>query len=322
MNPNHETMRIITNWVLTLADVCAHGDGKPSKNVIAAYASVLGQSFPSAAFTAQSLAHVTHGRKWFPAVGEIGPLMAEWWQGHKPASAPMLTDGRGQPDGWEDMDQHWVNFWNKRHTEISKLQPRKADFERDRLASLIRQRSPLAALFLGLTSPPPTKLTPERCDAIVRSVRQQSAMPPVPHAIAGFSVEMPRKALADVTLTPEQLLEARRRNGVLTVPDSLLGPEKVAPVVPHRSSANREEAVIGRQGGEAADDFKIGADTSPPRVSRPNVVAFPRPPTPTTPEETTAQQTKPDNEQIDAPSWQTDDASWDCVSRSFAGEPA
>jgi hypothetical protein len=179
MTPNNETLRIIASWVTRIADVCAQSDGKPSQEAIGTYAIVLGQTFPSAAFTAESLAHVVDGQKWFPPVAEISTLLARWWNVHRPRSSHAIVDG--SQAGLDDMDRSWVRLWDKRNIEISELEDRRnQDFQRERLASLIRKESPRAAAALGLVARPEQRLSREAAAAIVARVRDSLAAPRVP----------------------------------------------------------------------------------------------------------------------------------------------
>ena len=84
---NAESLRIIAGWINNYAESTRHGEeGRPTKNKLALYASLLAKDFPSGAFTLDSLHYVVHGNEWFPAYDVIRKGLAEWWERHKPTS--------------------------------------------------------------------------------------------------------------------------------------------------------------------------------------------------------------------------------------------
>ena len=206
MTPNVETLRIITGWLTSLAEATAHRERKPGKDAIALYASILGQSFPSGAFTAESLAHVTSTEQWWPAVGALTPLIGAWWNDHKPRSAPAI--GHERPEGWTDMEEGWVRYWHTRNREIALLDdPRRADFERGRVASLIRTHSPRAWERISGEKQSFGKAPSQaEVDAVARHAamaRMPVQPPPAPRQ------RFAQPVVADVTLTGDTLVAVR-----------------------------------------------------------------------------------------------------------------
>ena len=209
LTPNPTTLAIISGWVTHLADLTAHSDGKPSKDAIAAYATVLGQTFPSAAFTAESLAYAVEGREWFPAVSVVSAAVRDWWNQHKPQCAAAITDQRTKPIGWEEADQRWVDFWFKRREEIRGLEdPRQGTFQGERLVSLIRCQSPRAAEFLGWDKPVVKPANEAEADAILARVHRATRPPAAPHGENAWPEQPSAPVSRPAFLTREQILVA------------------------------------------------------------------------------------------------------------------
>jgi len=113
----------------------------------------LAETFPSGAFTLESLDFVTRGNEWFPAVAILSPRIAEWWNAHRPQSAPLIRGDVTLPAGWEPRDDNWLRYWHatvakRREAEIAlgaklaTIHPTQHPVAR--LASLVREQSPLA----------------------------------------------------------------------------------------------------------------------------------------------------------------------------------
>jgi len=217
MNPDQTTLKIITSWITRLADVTSHSDGKPSKDTIATYATVLGQTYPSAAFNVESMAFASGRLEWFPPVSVAAKLINEWWNDHKPRSAPAIaaTGAHAKPAGWEDMDTNWLNFWHKRDGEIGDLDDRDAQhFKRSRLQSLVRQQSFRAAQWLGFTPKPENPVSAEEAAEIIARHRVRSIPKPPAQPPRQLMPEAPFRLPLSSVMLPEHLAKARELAGV------------------------------------------------------------------------------------------------------------
>lgn len=77
-----------------------------------AYATMLIESFPAAAFTAKSLEAVARQCKFFPAYAEVIQHLGAWWKENRPtvlAIAGPDTEYVMQPSDWS-----WVRHWDNR----------------------------------------------------------------------------------------------------------------------------------------------------------------------------------------------------------------
>jgi len=158
-----QSLHIIAKWLAKLAAISnlpADLSAKDLKLKFETEAQLLGAALPSGAFTDASLAHVAEGNPWFPPYDTIRARLAEWWRDHRPASAPMLADNRAKPSGWDKRDGEWLDFWHRRCREIGQISdPGVAEFQRTRLASLIRQMSPRA--WTHIDGPQPGRGMPQ-----------------------------------------------------------------------------------------------------------------------------------------------------------------
>ena len=212
MTPNHATLKIITGWLASLADVTSHGsEGRPSKDVLATYASLLGQDFPSSAFTAESLRYVIGTEAWWPAMATITKRIGDWWRDNRPASAPRI--GYDGAAAMSDEDEIWVAFHQRRMPEIALLEDWRARaFQETRLLSLIKARSLPA--WHAVTGKSPEVFTPPSPEmlAAIRALIEGMRSPDA--KAQEFATRKPR----DVSLKGEALQEVRNRHSVVEIP--------------------------------------------------------------------------------------------------------
>ena len=209
MIPNATTMHIISRWLRDLALV-SNLPGDLTKDALKAkletYAGMLAMEFPSGAFTAESLQAVAIGNPWFPAYDTIRTRVLGWWNENKPRCAPAI--GRQRPEGWTEMDEGWLRYWHTRNREIALLDDRRrADFERGRVASLIRTHSPRAwERISGERQSVGKAPSQAEVDAVARHVAT-ARMPVQPSAAPHQRFAQP--AVADVSLKGDALVAAR-----------------------------------------------------------------------------------------------------------------
>jgi hypothetical protein len=81
---------------------------------------MLGQDFPSSAFTTDSLHAVVQGAEWFPPYDTIRQRVGDWWRDHRPACVralpgPYTTAASAADLTGRDLD--WLNYFHKRAAE-------------------------------------------------------------------------------------------------------------------------------------------------------------------------------------------------------------
>lgn len=141
------SLKIIAGWLMNLADLCRHGaEGRPTKNAVAAYATMLGKNFPPSAFTSDSLHAVMQDADWFPSCAMVQQRLAAWWQDHAPASARALADPQSADvTKLTGIDLTWFVFFRRREAEnfgpITIGSRHWPESSRWHLLSLIRQQS-------------------------------------------------------------------------------------------------------------------------------------------------------------------------------------
>jgi len=216
-----QSLHIIAKWLAKLAAISnlpADLSAKDLKLKFETEAQLLGAALPSGAFTDASLAHVAEGNPWFPPYDTIRARLAEWWRDHRPASAPMIADDRAKPAGWDQRDGEWLDFWHRRGREIANLDnPALAEFQRTRLASLIRQMSPRARIVID--GPQPGRdMSPERAQEAVERVLRSAS---------GYGADEPYRApqrRENAFLSEADVHDMRERAGIrhsgITAPET------------------------------------------------------------------------------------------------------
>lgn len=160
MSADPQTLRIITGWLNGLAELTRHGsDGRPSDKKLALHATMLGQDFPSGAFTAASLQHAAVGHDFWPSYDAIRARVSEWWRDNRPrpTGVPALESPAAMgPDALDAADRAWLAYWHKRSAEIGQCTASRAAREMglERVASLVRVQSPRAWALIELQARP------------------------------------------------------------------------------------------------------------------------------------------------------------------------
>ena len=161
----------ITAWLTRLKDltVGSRQDDREMKDQIALYALVLIEDFDADAFTMLSLVAVAGQCKFWPAYGELRPLLRSWWQENRPLPV-MIASEIATPSRRSDPTPEEIAYVHAKTQEaIAAMRP-------------AWMGAQTAVDVAANTSPPkPQYLTAERLAAIrdanplVRAARQQKA---------------------------------------------------------------------------------------------------------------------------------------------------
>jgi len=180
-----EALRIIAGWLNNLAELTRHGEeGRPTKNKLAVTATMLGQDFPSSAFTTDSLHAVVQGAEWFPPYDTIRQRVAEWWQDHRPACARALAGPYAAAATATDLtgrDRGWLDYFATRNIEgFGPPRDGCPPSSRSRCLHLIKCQSPAAYSIITGAAPEPEWSAPTAAEksavaAALRSVRGREA---------------------------------------------------------------------------------------------------------------------------------------------------
>jgi hypothetical protein len=101
-----EKLGVITSWLTRLRDLTITGrqDRDQVKDQLALYATMLAEDIDVGAFTMRSLGSVAGECKFWPAYGELKPLLSAWWRDHRPlptmicAPTPVASAPQGRPE--------------------------------------------------------------------------------------------------------------------------------------------------------------------------------------------------------------------------------
>lgn len=161
----HASLRHVSAWLSDLATLCAGSQPLAgAKSKIAAYASLLADDFPAAAFTRASLQHVAQANRFFPSYAEIHQPLSAWWQDNRPApralpppdpTSKCPLDEHGFPDrnraSQAQINEYYRNDWDDPASIRMRVQRYRDDpFALERLAFLVRKWAPQ---HLGLLPP-------------------------------------------------------------------------------------------------------------------------------------------------------------------------
>lgn len=102
-----DDLRVMAGWMSNLADLTRHGEAKPSKGSIAAYATMLGEDFAVDAFNTKSLHYVVAGLEWFPAYDVIRKRLREFVDANQKTKA-IAAEAQGV---WTQTDESWMRYW-------------------------------------------------------------------------------------------------------------------------------------------------------------------------------------------------------------------
>ena len=100
-------------WVAIIAKLCSPQDAAAAAKNMMAFLPMLAD-FPSEAFTPASAEAVARKNRFVPSYAQLREALAEWWRDNR---APQRAIGQAKPDGWNEVDEVWYGYWNKRRGE-------------------------------------------------------------------------------------------------------------------------------------------------------------------------------------------------------------
>ena len=161
MANDKDSLRLITAWLMILADLCPGGEAM-TKQRSANLALALVSDFPTGAFTTASARHCAIGSDFFPGFDSLTKRLGEWWAENRPATVPRAEPGSAEA-ALTGSDLIWWEYWMKHRADRAAYDDRvrtigkwsdASQLPLARFASLIREMSPKAwAVISGSHTP-------------------------------------------------------------------------------------------------------------------------------------------------------------------------
>lgn len=208
---------VIDKWLVMLATATASG-GMALADLeakVTLYGDFLASEFDAGAFTRRSLQDVAAQCKFFPAYGELVPLLRAWWRENRPPTPTLANPATAHLSA---DDRQWVAYWHRRQAEDFGASATHPATSRGTVLSLIRQQSPAAyAAITGVHELPRRGPTEAEVEAVRVKVEQALR---AAHEVAhpgreSQTADSPPPPLPDVTHKGELLRQRREARGVV-----------------------------------------------------------------------------------------------------------